>query len=114
VETGAGDLLISEALRCYEVLGLAGVGIIPLSLRLQAQLYCILIRWCIPPLSSFPYNPAHKNPRVQNPSVPINMGRLNKRAGMSAYGHSFGECNGWPVSRQEPMDTTVVIRPGGA
>jgi hypothetical protein len=23
------------------------------------------------------------------------MGRLNRRAGMSAYGHSTGECNGW-------------------
>jgi len=39
VETGAGELLICEALCCYEVLGLAGVEIIPLSLRLQAQLY---------------------------------------------------------------------------
>jgi len=25
---------------------------------------------------------------------------------MSVYGHSSGECNGWPVSRQEHLDTT--------
>jgi hypothetical protein len=32
--------------------------------------------------------------------------RLNKRAGMSGNGYSSGVCNGWPVSRNQPLDTT--------
>jgi len=112
----AGEPLISmRPLRCNEVLDLAGVEIFPLSLRLQTLLYWILIQWCIPPSSRRFLTIQHtKYTKLQNPSVPNNMGRLHKCAGMSAYGHSSGECNGWPVSRQETLDTTKVIRPRGA
>jgi len=48
-----------------------------------------------------------KTQGLQKPSVPYTMGRLNKLAGISAYGHSSGECNGWSVSRQEPLDATI-------
>ena len=43
---------------------------------------------------SSPYTTAHKNTRLQKPSVPNIMGRLNNRAGMTAYGQVI-----WGVQR---------------
>jgi hypothetical protein len=48
-----------------------------------------------------------KTLELQNP-VPKTIGRLNRGAGMSGYDHSCGECNWWPVSRNQPLDTTIT------
>jgi hypothetical protein len=58
-------------------------------------------------LPKSPYNPAHKKHKGYKNPVPNTTGRLNKRARMSEYGHSSGDCSGWPVSRQGPADATV-------
>jgi hypothetical protein len=46
-----------------------------------------------------------KTPGLQKPSVP-NIMRRRKQTCRNACIWSGGECNGWPVSRHEPLDTT--------
>jgi len=68
-----------------------------------------VLRYCTPPSCRRLLTIKHtkkKNQGLQTPP-PHTMGRQNKLAGMSAYGHSSGECNGWPVSRQEPLVATI-------
>ena len=51
---------------------------------------------------------------LQKLSVPNTMGRLYRRAGMCAYGHSTGECNGWASEppRAPGCNNTEYFDPG--
>jgi len=108
--SGCGDVCrrtanFYAALRCYEVLGLASVERIP---RLSGckPSYTEICYTILPhPLPSSPYRQHTKNTRFTKPLFSQYYGKT-KETCRNVCIWSSGECNGWPVSRHEPLDTT--------
>ena len=60
------------------------------------------------PLPSSPYREHTKNTRLHNPL--FRYCKMTKQTCRNACSWSSGECNWWPVSRHEPLDTTICTR----
>jgi hypothetical protein len=112
VKTNAGELLVSKrpfaATKCCPWLVSKQSPHLPIPRLLGSKLSYTESRYNILPhlLPSSPYRQHTETLQLKKPSVPNITGRLNKRAGMCGYGHFSGKCNGWPVSRIRPLDTT--------
>ena len=96
-----------EALRCYEVLGLASVEWIP-RLSGSKPSYTIIYYKILPhPLPSPPYRQHTKKPRFTKTLCSQYYGKT-KQTCRNVSIWSSGVCNGWPVSRHQPQDTKLL------
>jgi hypothetical protein len=94
-----------EALRCYEVVGRAGVARIP-RLSGSKPSYTKIFYNILPhPLPSSPYREHTKNTRFTKTLCFHYYGKTKQMCSNVCI-WSSGECDGWPVNRHEPLDTT--------
>jgi hypothetical protein len=109
--SGCGDecrrtAILYEALRCYEVLGLASVEWIPRLSRSKPSFTIIYYNILSQPLLS-PYRQHTKNTRFTKTLCSQYYGKT-KQTYRNVCIWSSGVCNGWPVSRHQPLDTKLL------
>jgi len=94
------------ALRCYEVLGLASVEWIPCLSGCKPSYTEICYNILPYPLPSSRYRQHTKNTTFTKTLCSQYYGK-SKQLCRNVCIWSSGECNGWPVSHHEPLDTTL-------